>query len=72
MVLVDIPLCLGDTLTDQYQNQFYHSKSKYELDNQVVLVDIPLCMGDTLADWLQAGGLILGVDGLREDTARYF
>ena len=28
-------------------------------------------MGDTFADWLQAGGLILGVDGLREDTARY-
>ena len=39
---------------------------------QVVLVDVPLCLGDTLADWLQAGGLILGVDGLREDTARYF
>ena len=36
-----------------------------------MLVDIPLCMGDTFADWLQAGGLILGVDGLREDTARY-
>ena len=34
-------------------------------------MDIPLCMGDTFADWLQAGGLILGVDGLREDTARY-
>ena len=37
-----------------------------------MLVDIPICLGDTLADWLQAGGLILGVDGLREDTARYF
>ena len=37
----------------------------------MVLIDIPLCLGDTLADWLQAGGLILGVDGLREDTARY-
>ena len=39
---------------------------------QVVLVDVPLCLGDTLADWLQAGGLIIGVNGLREDTARYF
>ena len=39
---------------------------------QVVLLDVPLCLGDTFADWLQAGGLILGVDGLREDTARYF
>ena len=51
---------------------FYSFFDTFFTHLQVVLVDVPLCLGDTLADWLQAGGLILGVDGLREDTARYF